>query len=336
MNKFFILKKREKKISFSLSLFSFLLSCSFLLFFSFSCYLYKLEKKLDPVNAEFFSKVRYIITGEERKIFLELPDSEKEKFKEEFWKRRDPDPDTEENEFKVGYFDRMERANKLFMSEGKPGWLTDRGRIYVLLGPPTDRITYPMGGDPYSLSREIWYYGNFPVVFVDSASDGIYILITYDLSPVRSLNLMYMHELNLAQAEARKTFKREKGFFDFNWSVKKTVIEAERVGGVVIIEIPYGVIWYKAEDDRLKTTLDVYLDLRDFENNIIWEYEKAFEIEMKEAELNERQKENYKIEISFILERDLDKLRRGKNLLHAVIKNRAGEEELEKVMEFKL
>lgn len=336
MNESLILKKREKKFSFSLALFSFLLSCSLLFFFSFSCRLHKLEKKLDPVNAEFLSKVRYIIAGEERKIFLELPDPEKKKFKEEFWKRRDTDPDTEENEFKMEYFGRIERANKLFKGEGKPGWLTDRGRIYILLGPPTDRITYPMGGDPYNPSREIWYYGNFPVVFVDTTSTGSYSLVTYDLSPVRSINLMYMHDLNLAQAEARKTFDREKRFFDFNWSVKKTVIEAERIGGVITIEIPYAFIWYKAEDDRLKTTLDVYLDLKDFENNIIWEHEEAFEIAMKEAELKERQKENYKIEISFILEKDLDKLRRGKNLLHALIKNRTGEEELEKVMEFKL
>lgn len=316
--------------------FSFFLSCSFLLFFAFSCYLHNLEKKLDPVNAEFLSQVSYIISNEERKIFLELPDSEKEKFREEFWKSRDPDLDTEENEFRMEYFDRIESADKLFIGEGRPGWLTDRGRIYILFGPPTDRVTFPMGGDPYSRNREIWYYGNFPVVFVDAESNGIYTLVTYDMSPVRSLNLMYMHELNLAQAEARKTFKLEKGFFDFRWSVKKTLIEEKRVEGVVIIEIPYALIWYKAEDDELKTTLDVHLDLRDFEKNIIWDYEKAFEIEMKEAELKQRQNDNYKIEISFVLEKNLSELRRGKNFFYAFVKNRTSEEKLEKIMEFEL
>jgi len=320
-----------------LAIFSLLFFYSFLIFFFFSCRLYNLEKKLDPVNAEFLSKVRYIITGGERKIFLELPNSEKAKFREEFWKLRDPDSETEENEFKMEYFDRMENSNKLFAGEGRPGWLTDRGRIYVLFGPPTDRILYPMGGDPYSHSREIWYYGNFPVVFVDPASNGIYKLVTYDFSPVRSLNLMYMHELSLAQAEARKTFQKERGIFNFNWSVKKTVIEAERVEGVIFIEIPYTVIWFKAEGvDRLKTILDVHLDLKDSENSVIWEHKEAFEIVMKEEELEERKKENYKMEIPFILEKNLDNLRLGKSLLHAVIKNRTGEEELEKVMEFKL
>ncbi len=111
-----------------------------------ACRLYKLARQLPPEYADFLSQVRYIITKEEEKIFLELPHSEKDRFIEEFWARRDPDPDTEENEFKTEFFKRVERANALFISEGKPGWLTDRGRIYVLFGPPTDRITDSLGG----------------------------------------------------------------------------------------------------------------------------------------------------------------------------------------------
>src|SRR5512137_1045434 len=104
------------------------------------CHLYNLEKKLAPDNAEFLSHVRYIITSEERKTFLEMPDSEKPKFIEEFWKKRDSNPDTPENEFKAQYDSRVEKANELFRGEGKTGWLTDRGRIYILFGPPMDRI----------------------------------------------------------------------------------------------------------------------------------------------------------------------------------------------------
>jgi GWxTD domain-containing protein len=159
MSRSLILKKRSNAISIALCLL--LLSCYFLVFFSSSCRLYNLERKLDPVNAEFLSKVRYIITAKERKIFLELPDSEKEQFIQEFWTRRDLDPDTEENEFKMEYFNRLEKASELFLGEGKQGWLTDRGRIYVLFGPPTDRITYPMGGDPYSRCRVCWLLTTF-------------------------------------------------------------------------------------------------------------------------------------------------------------------------------
>jgi GWxTD domain-containing protein len=318
--------------SFPLALCFLLLSSSFIVFFSSSCRLYNLERKLDPANAEFLSKVRYIITRKERKIFLELPDSEKEQFIKEFWERRDPDPDTEENEFKMEYFNRIERATELFMGEAWPGWITDRGKIYVLFGPPTERIRYPMAVDRYSGCREICYYGAFPVVFVDSSCTGIYSLVTYDLTDIRELNLMYMQELSKAQ----DTFSKENRFFDFRWRVKKEIVEDNRVEGTITIEMPYGDIWYKSEGDMLKTVLDVHLELKDFEGSLIWEHEEAFEIAIKEAELKDKQNKMYEIEIPLILEHNLEKLRQGKNLLHALIINRTGGEELKKVMEFRL
>jgi len=342
MNRLLISKNRIKTISLPLALLFLLFSCSFLLFFSSSCRLYNLEKKLDPVNAEFLNKVRYIITKKERKIFLELPDSEKEEFKEEFWERRDPEPRTEENEFKMEYFTRLDRAEELFMGEGKPGWLTDRGRIYILFGPPQYRETHTIeSSDPttllYRRCGEIWHYPGFPVVFIDSTCTGNNLrLVTYDLTALRSINLMYMHEFAKFQEEAQITFTREKGFFDFDISISKTVVESDRVEGIVTIEIPYAAIWYKAEEDTLKTTIDVQIELKDFEDNLVWEYGEPFEIEMKEEELKERQKKNYKIEIPFILEKDLDKLRQEKGLFLVVLKNRTGGEELKKVMEFKL
>ncbi len=328
------LEKKSKKIP--LALCFLLLSSSFLVLFFSSCRLYNLERKLDPVNADFISKVRYIITKKERKIFLELPQSEKEQFIEEFWERRDPDSDTEENEFKMEYFNRIEKAAELFISEAKPGWLTDRGRIYILFGPPMDRIRSPMGGGPYSRCREIWYYGAFPVVFIDSTCTGVYSLVTYDLSNIRQLNLAYMHELTKAQARAQATFGKEKRFFDFKWRVKKDVVEEDRVEGTITIEIPYGNIWYRSEGDMLETVLDVRLELKDSEGSLIWEYEEAFEIAIKEDELKEKQNKMYEMEIPLILEKDLERLRQGKNLLHALIINRTGGEELKKVMEFRL
>jgi len=305
-----------------------------------SCHLYKLEQKLDPANKEFLSKVRYIITKKERKIFLELPDSEKEKFKEEFWKKRDPEPSTEENEFKMEYFNRIERANELFISEGRPGWLTDRGRIYILFGPPTDRLTYPMGGDPYSYCREIWYYGNFPIVFVDSTCTGTYRLVTYDLTPIRSLNLMYMHELNLAQARAQQTIReKEEKVFDFDWKVKISKVAEDRVEGTVIINIPYAGLWFTATEEKkgkLWTTLDLRLELKDAAGTSYWEYEHAYKIETTETSLKEDKKVVYTIEVPFVLNKELDSLRQGKGKLYASLKNRTGGEEMKKFMEFRL
>ncbi len=127
--------------------------------FAASCRLYNLERKLNPEAAAFFGKVQYIISKEERKIFLELPESERAAFQEEFWKRRDPDPDTPENEYRTEYFQRVERASAMFHGEGRAGWLTDRGRIFILFGAPSERMTYPM--DAGGFCREIWYYGAF-------------------------------------------------------------------------------------------------------------------------------------------------------------------------------
>ena len=75
--------------------------------------------------------VPYIITGAEKKAFLALQtDEERENFIENFWRRRDPDPDTEENEFREQYYERIAYANEHYTS-GIPGWKTDRGRIYI-------------------------------------------------------------------------------------------------------------------------------------------------------------------------------------------------------------
>lgn len=307
---------------------SFLIILLSLLILLPSCRLYKLEHQLDPKNEEFLSKVRYIITREERKIFLELPDAEKEKFKEEFWRRRDPDPSTEENEFKIEYFNRIERANELFLGEGREGWMTDRGRIYVLFGPPTDRLTYPMGEGPYSRCQEIWYYGNFPVLFYDYYCNGTYELVTLDLS--------HLHQLNLAEAHFAKTFDKEKDMFDFSLNIKKALVSENRIEGLIIIEIPYDSIWFKSEDERLITTMDVELEIKDEKENLIWKHDEAVEVETDEIELQQKQKKKYKIEIPFILEESLEKLHQGKNMIHVLLKNRTGGEESRKVMEIKL
>ena len=100
--------------------------------------------------------VTYIITDEERKAFKKLAtDDERERFIEEFWRRRDPDPDTDENEFKEEYYERIAYANEHFAS-GIPGWKTDRGRIWIMYGKPDGRETHPMGG---SYERPSWEGG---------------------------------------------------------------------------------------------------------------------------------------------------------------------------------
>lgn len=326
--------KREALEKSYLGLLFFLLSAALFLFSSSSCRLYRLERKLDPVNAEFISKVKYIISSKERKIFLELPVSEKEAFKKNFWHIRDPDPDTEENEFKMEYMERIDTAAEIFAGEGMPGWLTDRGRIYVLFGPPLERLTYPPGSYAGSSGQEVWYYGNFPVVFVDSANSGQYKLVTYDLTGLRSINLMYLHEFSKAQFQAFSAPDKAKEAFDFTWRIHQDVVEDNKIEGIIEIEIPYKIIWLLPDGDILKTVLDVQLELKDFEGKIIWRYEGAFEVAVQENEFQEEKE--YNMKIPFIVERDLSSLRLGENLLYAVVRNRTGEAEAKKVMEFNI
>src|ERR1700734_193672 len=90
--------------------------------------------------------VIYIITDEERAAFKQLSnDEERDNFIEAFWQRRDPTPDTEENEYKEEHYQRIAYANEHFAA-GVPGWRTDRGRIYIVFGKPDEIESHPSGG----------------------------------------------------------------------------------------------------------------------------------------------------------------------------------------------
>src|SRR5713226_2249360 len=109
------------------------------------------EKRVQKEHASPYKKwlseeVTYIISDEERSAFLRLQNNEeREQFIEQFWLRRDPTPDTVENEFKEEHYRRIAYANERFDS-GIPGWKTDRGRIYIKFGPPDEIESHPSGG----------------------------------------------------------------------------------------------------------------------------------------------------------------------------------------------
>ncbi len=107
----------------------------------------RLRKELEtPYRKWLEEDVVYIITDEERRAFKNLQtDEEREQFIEQFWLRRDPTPDTMENEYKEEHYRRIAYANERFAS-GIPGWKTDRGRIYITFGPPDEIESRPSGG----------------------------------------------------------------------------------------------------------------------------------------------------------------------------------------------
>ena len=275
----------NKKISFSFQPNYIISLCFILILFSYflsSCSTYRLEKKLDPESKEFLSLVRYIITPQERKIFLNTPPDERTKFIEEFWKKRDPDPETEENEFKEEYFKRIEEANHLF---GSNGWLQDRGRVYILLGPPERKEVYPRGYTFYGKPMEIWYYGFFPIVFIDHYWNGNYKL--------EALSAYQIAQINKAQMEEKPQVKDKSTVLDFDIKI----ISQREDQFIIRIEIPYKNIWFKQEEDKLTTTLEISLKIFNSQEKKIWEFQQAYPISIEEKNLTEIIKKPYIIEI---------------------------------------
>ena len=136
--------------------------------------------------------VAYIISDEERKAFKNLSnDEEREAFIEQFWLRRNPNPDSPENEFREEHYRRIAYANEHFAA-GKPGWKTDRGHIYIAFGKPDSIDSHPSGGsyqrpmdegggETSTFPFEVWHYRyiegigeNIDLEFVDTCMCGDY------------------------------------------------------------------------------------------------------------------------------------------------------------------
>jgi len=277
----------------------------------FSCSSARLEKNLNTEEKEFISYVRYIITREERKAFLRLPPSERKAFIEEFWKKRDPYPTTEENEYKDEFFKRIEEAKHLF--GGTSGWLQDRGRIYVLFGPPHQREAYPRGIGFYDPPSEIWYYGFYRLVFIDYGWNG-----NYQLEP-QSAQLIA--QINIAQIELRPKVetKKERVFFDFDLQIKKTAGEKH----LCQIKVPYRNIWFSAEEDKFKTTLEVTLTVFDSREQKVWEEKTTYPMSLSKEDLMGLAGKDYLIEIQLPLEP-------GAYQLEALLKSMADESQVKR------
>lgn len=291
-----------------------------------ACRTYKLERKLAPDRARFLSQVGYIITKAERKIFLELPDPDRDDFIEEFWERRDPDPDTAVNEYRLEYEERVKRTETMFPGEGRPGWQTDRGRIYILFGPPSERLTYPV--EASGNCREVWYYGGFPVIFVDERCQGQYLLT--------AINLEHLQALNIAQGHFQKTFSKDKRFFDYKVSLLKVRSEADVFEGKVFVDIPYNTIWFTFKDGRLETSFEVRLELSDASGTTVWQAEGAFPLSLEESELTANRKGLFRMEFPLVLAEGLAALADQELRLDVSVKSATEGDPLKKVVEFRL
>ena len=270
-----------------------------------SCRSLRVEKRLEGEDALFLSQVRPIMTKEEKRRFLEMPKADRAEFKAEFWKKRDPDPDTEINEFRTEYLERLAEADRLF-SAGKPGRLTDRGRTLILLGPPVNKSFYPMGNAAEDLRdpSEVWHYPDLPVVFIDRGGTGAYEFYFTSLAHQAKVLEAMLTARRLSSGEAEALFDYDVGL--------------RRLGGrnAVVIRLERQDLWMTDEGGTIETTLEIKLQLRDPSDRIVWERMLEHPVSLPGEEMGRGSPE------PDVLTFDLD-LPPGKYSLIAWVKNRA-------------
>lgn len=281
--------------------------------------------KLEPESRNFYETARLIMTGEEKDIFSHLPDEESRKeFIKDFWVKRDPDPDTEENEFKEEFFRRIEYANERF-HEGPPGWKTDRGRIYIYFGPPDKIERRPMLNIPDMKGYLLWVYyryGGLGVAFVDKRGDGTYAM---DLSLYTSAGGIYgsffdaLERAKFGLITAEDEFKKK--LMDFG-------LEFNREKKEIVISIPVENLSFIEEDGLLKADFEFEFSVYKKKGGKIQSFQETRNFEEPEEKVI--QMENIVFTFS------LDDLEPGKYYLDVVIIGKEGIGKTRKIFEIKV
>jgi GWxTD domain-containing protein len=145
------------------------------------------QESLAPLEdvERFKQDVAYITMSQELHMFDQLNSEGKKRFIEEFWKKRDPTPETPINEFKIEHYRRIGYANLHFSrtQEANDGWHTDMGRIYILYGEPSEIERHPLTQE--EKAWEQWNYnelqGGVYFIFVDEDGYGVYRLVHSNL-----------------------------------------------------------------------------------------------------------------------------------------------------------
>ncbi|MBU4267853.1 MAG: GWxTD domain-containing protein [Acidobacteria bacterium] len=215
----------------------------------------------DPYFESFYEKARLIMTKEEIQIYKHLPDTQaKDEFIDEFWKKRDPFPETPENENKIEFERRIAYANRWFRenrSMGR-GWETPRGRILIQLGEPDNRLLSDMINNPSIKGYERWiyYYYQMELIFIDSDGFGEYKLKNWPPELLTSID-MAKFTLNLADREAMKNA--------FSFEVKYR-------DGQIVIAIPLKKIRFREVENTIqadyKISVYVYHEFRKIDSPI--------------------------------------------------------------------
>jgi len=302
----------------------------------------KTKEPLSKWSKEWLEEVvAYIITNDEKSVFLNLPNEEERgKFIENFWKKRDPIPETPENEFKLEYYKRIALANKFFGFSGIEGWRTDRGKIYILLGPPNEihRDLNPSSSSSTTFQgpNEIWDYWNLQspklpynleFVFVDKFGTGSYILergsgldqgasSPFDMN---SLHFYFDYMENVAEAMRNPFENLDKLRGIVTTQVTYNIIPLEpnlfylkgiekRTHIPLVIKMPYSALTEKKIEDKYYFALTLNMNVKNNLGQVVLERSKDINFKYTLAELNSLKDKIFQVQTSFTLEPETYKL----------------------------
>jgi len=314
---------------------------------------------LDPPAQRFLEQISYIITPQEERIFREIPPEDRGKFIEDFWRRRDPNPETEVNEFRQAYYTRLAIADKAFKA-GIPGWKTDRGRIYILLGPPTDVIKKTMGDTPteFGESRrelssnileegtvnerasEIWVYNQYPdyfsgplrLVFVATEGTRDYKLISDITIKPMSMISYYSFDPNviyyqrIAEVTDNVTEMPIAGLPDFFINLDK-IYKDERGQPLAsfTISIPYRNLAFTEEGHSWRYSLRVTVESRSGQSRETFRSQREYEEALTLESLKAKFRQNESLIDSWIVP-----VSQGENQVFFILEDFVGRESLRK------
>jgi GWxTD domain-containing protein len=279
--------------------------------------------------------VPYIITSGEKEVFLSLPtELDRGRFIETFWQKRDPNPETPENEFKLEYYRRIALANKFFGAGGVPGWRTDRGRMFILLGPPKqiERDLNPSGSVLTIAQgpRETWQYWDLPnpnlpynleFTFIDKFGTGNYVLQQalrmdggrndpFDMSDM-TFQFDYLETVAEAMKNPFENLEKLKGIittqvtydhipfeygaFSFKGTDKRTLIP-------LLVTIPYGSLPSKRSGYDYFFSLNLTVNVSNALGQVVFEASKDFNFKKAATELAGAGGDTFRFQTSFSLE----------------------------------
>jgi GWxTD domain-containing protein len=304
--------------------------------------------------------IRYIITPQEERIFRAMPPEDRGEFIIDFWARRDSDPSTPENEFRSVYYTRLAVADKAF-GAGIPGWMTDKGRIYILLGPPTDVIKKTMGEKSKEFSRDqrqlstnlleegtftekptdIWIYNQYPdyfagplrLTFVDYDGTGNYRLTT-DVE-VKPFSMMSPHQSDpdmvkyqwIGEIEESESFSAILPFLDYSKSLG--AIQKNKEGAYTVecaFDIPYRAIRYQKKDDGWDYHLELSIEVKFVGEKSSYRENKEIRKHISSENLKRNISERYTIMQSFVVPLNI-----GKNEIYFSVRDNIPQKRLRKL-----